>query len=77
MLYDLGALFMRPPVWAKQKTCGSQKHVAWGSYLDPTHPSIRNNHESIILMAKGSLEHPGDPDLVDVLPETFRAGTIT
>jgi site-specific DNA-methyltransferase (adenine-specific) len=86
-----GLTFSDDIVWFKQTTCGSDGHVAWGTYCSPHKPNIRRAHEYVLVFYKDSpfLEVDGFDGLsddqikekrdgaTDILPEEFLHATIS
>ena len=86
-----GLTFSDDIVWFKQTTCGSDGHVAWGTYCSPHKPNTRRAHEYVLVFYKDSpfLEVEGVEGLSDeqkkekrfaasdILPEEFRHATIS
>ena len=55
-------------VWDK-KQIGSS--TAWGSWKSPSQPSFPTQFEFIIVVGKGSLNHPGDKEKITIDKEEF------
>jgi len=86
-----GLTFADDIAWFKQTTCGSDGHVAWGTYCSPFKPNVRRAHEYLLVFYKDSpcLEVDGIEGLpeeqvkakrqaaTDILPEEFRHATIS
>lgn len=86
-----GLTFSDDIAWFKQTTCGSDGHVAWGTYCSPHKPNIRRAHEYVLVFYKDSpfLEVDGIDGLseeqvkekrtsaTDILPDEFRHATIS
>ncbi len=86
-----GFTFSDDIVWYKQTTCGSDGHVAWGTYCSPHKPNVRRTHEYVLVFYKDSpfLEVDGIEGLSeeevkqkrlassDILPEELRHATIS
>jgi site-specific DNA-methyltransferase (adenine-specific) len=86
-----GLTFADDIVWFKQTTCGSDGHVAWGTYCSPHKPNVRRAHEYVLVFYKDSpfLEVDGIEGLseeqvkekrksaCDILPDEFRHATIS
>jgi len=50
-MLDLGFLMRGEVIWDKASSAGSS--TAWGSWLSPTNPTLRDVHEYIIIFSKG------------------------
>lgn len=66
-LYDImkriGWKFRTEICWVKSEAVG--KKTAWGSYMSPSNPTIRRNHEYLLVWSKGDwkLESEEKPDI--------------
>jgi len=49
---------------------------SWGSYCSPSQPSFPKPQEYIIVMAKESLKHEGDPKKITVTPKEFQRNSL-
>lgn len=80
ILYKIGYLYFGEVIWFKQTTPGSKEKSAWGTYCDPTCPSIRPNHEVVLVFCKETRElkaEENEQDLIDMTAEDFRHATIS
>lgn len=51
-MLDLGFLMRGEIIWNKASSAGSS--TAWGSWLSPTNPALRDVHEYILIFSKGT-----------------------
>ncbi len=51
-MLDLGFLMRGEVIWNKASSAGSS--TAWGSWLSPTNPALRDVHEYILIFSKGT-----------------------
>jgi len=51
-MLDLGFLMRGEIIWNKASSAGSS--TAWGSWLSPTNPTLRDVHEYILIFSKGT-----------------------
>jgi len=51
-MLDLGFLMRGEVIWNKASSTGSS--TAWGSWLSPTNPALRDVHEYILIFSKGT-----------------------
>lgn len=51
-MLDLGFLMRGEVIWNKASSAGSS--TAWGSWLSPTNPTLRDVHEYILIFSKGT-----------------------
>ena len=51
-MLDLGFLMRGEVIWNKATSAGSS--TAWGSWLSPTNPTLRDVHEYILIFSKGT-----------------------
>ncbi len=51
-MLDLGFLMRGEVIWDKGSSAGSS--TAWGSWLSPTNPALRDVHEYILIFSKGA-----------------------
>lgn len=72
---DVGFLFRTEICWYKQNAVGRQ--TAWGSYKSCSNPTMRRNHEYVLVWSKGSWKLEGDSKLSDMTKEEFCQNTLS
>jgi site-specific DNA-methyltransferase (adenine-specific) len=65
-MIEIGFLMRGEIIWQKGSSAGSS--TAWGSWMSPSNPTLRDTHEYILVFSKGSFRRPTPKD---------RASTIT
>jgi len=75
IMKDIGLLFKADIVWNKQNVCGSK--TAFGSYMSPSCPNIRRNHEYILVWCKDNYVLKGDRENIDITKEEFHEWTMS
>lgn len=87
MLRNIGMKFFGEHIWYKSSKDpsfnGGQfngKKTAWGSYMSPSTPAVRRNHEYILVYSKDQFklekdEDSGDADITDIEFQTYIAST--
>jgi len=69
MMKEIGYNFRTDICWYKQNAVG--RGTAWGSYCSCSNPTLRRNHEYILVWSKGDWKLDGDPELSDMTKEEF------
>jgi DNA modification methylase len=59
-MLDLGFLMRGEVIWDKGSSAGSS--TAWGSWLSPTNPALRDVHEYILVFSKGAFRRENSND---------------
>ncbi len=59
-MLDLGFLMRGEIIWDKGSSAGSS--TAWGSWLSPTNPALRDVHEYILIFSKGAFRRENAND---------------
>jgi len=59
-MIDLGFLMRGEIIWQKGASSGAS--TAWGSWMSPSNPTLRDTHEYILVFSKGSFRRPQPPD---------------
>lgn len=76
LLTGAGLMARGEVIWHKGDIRGGSNSTAWGSWCSPANPSVRDEHEYVLIYSKGgeSLAGPcmGDPD---ILPDEFLDAT--
>ncbi len=65
-MIDLGFLMRGEIIWQKGSSAGTS--TAWGSWMSPSNPTLRDTHEYILVFSKGAFKRPAPDE---------RKGTIT
>jgi DNA modification methylase len=60
-------------VWVKSQI---SNRFSWGSYCSPSQPSFPKPFEYIIVMAKETTKHEGDPKKITVTPKEFQTNSL-
>jgi len=60
-------------VWEKSQV---GNRFSWGSFCSPSQPSFPKPQEYIIVMAKETLKHEGDPEKITVTREEFKRNSL-
>lgn len=72
--WDLGFLSMGEIIWQKAK--GASGSCAWGSWMSPKSPRLRDVHEYLLVFAKQAFSRP-DKGQADIAKEEFMASTLS
>jgi len=75
MMKEIGMLFRTEICWYKQNASGNA--TCWGSYLSCSSPTIRRNHEYILIFSKDSWRLEGNNELSDMTKEEFEQYTLS
>lgn len=75
IMRDLDFNFRTEICWYKQNAVG--KKTAWGSYMSPSNPTIRRNHEYILVWSKDQWRMDGDTDMIDITKDEFHKYTLS
>jgi len=65
-LYMLGEI-----IWNKSTSGGGSSSTAWGSWMSPSSPCLREIHESILIFSKGNQSLKGNKEDIDITKEEF------
>lgn len=55
-MQDIGFLMRGEIIWNKAASSGSS--TAWGSWMSPSNPCLRDEHEYILIFSKGAYQRP-------------------
>lgn len=58
-MIDLGFLMRGEIIWQKGASSGTS--TAWGSWMSPSNPTLRDTHEYILVFCKGGFRRPQPP----------------
>lgn len=56
-MYDVGFFMRGEVIW--DKAAGAGVSTAWGSWMSPSNPTLRDTHEYILIFSKGKLGREG------------------
>jgi len=70
---EIGFLMRGEIIWAKGASAGSS--TAWGSWMSPSNPVLRDVHEYILVFSKGKFKLPGDKSKATITRDDFLALT--
>lgn len=75
-LTDAGFTDRGEIIWNKP---GASKRgsTAWGTWQSPRNPSLRDQHEYILIFSKGYDSHIGDPELITIEKQEFMDWTMS
>jgi site-specific DNA-methyltransferase (adenine-specific) len=72
---SIGMKYRTEICWYKQNWSG--RATAFGSYMSCSNPTIRRNHEYIMIWSKGDWKLDGDQEMSDMTPEEFQTWTFS
>jgi site-specific DNA-methyltransferase (adenine-specific) len=72
--WDIDFLSMGEIIWRKAK--GASGSCAWGSWMSPKSPRLRDLHEYLLVFAKQSFSRP-DKGQADITKDEFMASTLS
>jgi site-specific DNA-methyltransferase (adenine-specific) len=72
--WELGFLAMGEIIW--QKARGASGNCAWGSWMSPKSPRLRDIHEYLLVFSKQSFSRP-DRGEADIEKDEFMASTLS
>jgi len=75
LMKEIGWKFRTEICWYKQNAVG--RKTAWGSWLSPSNPIIRRNHEYILIWSKGDWKLDGDKNNIDITENEFKQWTFS
>ena len=70
-----GMMYRSEFSWYKHQVVG--RATAWGSYMSCSNPTVRRNHEHVLVWSKDSWKLPGDQELSDMTDEEFQQWTMS
>ncbi len=72
---EVGLKFRTEICWYKQNWSG--RATAFGSFMSPSNPAIRRNHEYLLVWSKDDWKLEGDQEMADMTSEEFQKWTFS
>jgi len=69
VMIEAGFLMRGEVIWNKGASAGAS--TAWGSWLSPTNPTLRDTHEYILIFSKGKFSRSGEGKRATITKDEF------